>query len=120
MKILVIDDDPSVRKFISTTLKRENFTVTEAENGKEGLKRLQEEKDIAIIITDLLMPEKEGIETIMEIRKLNPSLKILAISGGGKVGPENFLLLADAVGANATLKKPFSGQELLMSLRLLD
>jgi CheY-like chemotaxis protein len=120
MKILVIDDDPSVRKFIATTLKRENHVVTEAENGAEGLKRLQEEKDISIIITDLLMPEKEGIETIMEIRKINPSLKILAISGGGKVGPENFLLLADAVGANATLRKPFSGQELLMCLKLLD
>lgn len=120
MKILVIDDDPSVRKFIATTLKRENYAVTEAENGTQGLKKLQEERDIAIIITDLLMPDKEGIETIMEIRKINPSLKILAISGGGKVGPENFLLLADAVGANATLKKPFSGQELLMCLRLLD
>jgi CheY-like chemotaxis protein len=120
MKILVIDDDSSVRKFIATTLKKENYAVTEAENGVEGLKKLQEERDIAVIITDLIMPEKEGIETIMEIRKINPALKILAISGGGKAGPENFLLLADAVGANATLKKPFSGQELLMCLRLLD
>jgi CheY-like chemotaxis protein len=120
MKILVIDDDPSVRKFISTALKKENYTVLEAENGKEGLKKLQEERDITIIITDLIMPEKEGIETIMEVRKLNPSIKIMAISGGGKVGPENFLLLADAVGANATLKKPFSSQELIMSLRLME
>ena len=120
MKILVIDDDPSVRKFIAATLRKENYTVTEAENGTEGLRKLQDERDIAIIITDLIMPEKEGIETIMEIRKINPSLKILAISGGGKVGPESHLLLADAVGANATLKKPFSGQELLMCLRLLE
>lgn len=119
MKILVIDDDPSVRKFIATTLKNENYTVTEAENGEDGLKKFQEERDIGIIITDLLMPDKEGIETIMEIRKVNPSIKILAISGGGKAGPENYLLLADAVGANATLKKPFSGQELIMCLRLL-
>jgi DNA-binding response OmpR family regulator len=120
MKILVIDDDASVRKFIATTLKKENYTVIEAENGAVGLKKLQEEKDISLIITDLLMPEKEGIETIMEVRKINPTLKILAISGGGKAGPENFLLIADAVGANATLKKPFSGQELLMCLRLLE
>ncbi|ACF12327.1 response regulator receiver protein [Chlorobaculum parvum NCIB 8327] len=120
MKILVIDDDPSVRKFIATTLKNENYTVTEAENGEDGLKKFQEERDIGIIITDLLMPDKEGIETIMEIRKVNPSIKILAISGGGKAGPENYLLLADAVGANATLKKPFSGQELIMCLRLLE
>ncbi|NTW52086.1 MAG: response regulator [Chlorobiaceae bacterium] len=120
MKILVIDDDPSVRKFIATTLKKENYTVIEAENGQEGVQKLLDEKDIAIIITDLIMPEKEGIETIMEVRKMNPSIKIMAISGGGKVGPENFLLLADAVGANATLRKPFSGQELLMSLRLME
>ncbi|HWQ27364.1 MAG TPA: response regulator [Chlorobaculum sp.] len=120
MKILVIDDDPSVRKFITTTLKKENHTVLEAENGKEGVQKIKEERDISIIITDLIMPEQEGIETIMEVRKLNPSIKIMAISGGGKVGPENFLLLADAVGANATLKKPFSGQELLMSLRLME
>jgi DNA-binding response OmpR family regulator len=120
MKLLIIDDDSSVRKFIATTLKKENYTVIEAENGAEGLEKLQEEKDVSIVITDLLMPEKEGIETIMEIRQINPSLKILAISGGGKAGPENFLLLADAVGANATLKKPFSGQELMMCLRLLE
>lgn len=119
MKILVIDDDPSVRKFITTTLKKENYAVTEAENGAEGLLKLQQERDISIIITDLIMPEKEGIETIMEVRRINPAVKILAISGGGKAGPENFLLLADAVGANATLKKPFGGQELLMCLRML-
>jgi CheY-like chemotaxis protein len=120
MKILVIDDDAAVRKFIITTLKRENHTVFEAENGTEGIQVLQEERDIAVIITDLIMPEKEGIETIMEVRKLNPSIKIMAISGGGKVGPENYLVLADALGANATLKKPFSGQELLMSLKLME
>ena len=120
MKILVIDDDAAVRKFIVTTLTRENITVFEAENGSEGLRVLQNERDIDVIITDLIMPEKEGIATIVEVRKLNPSIKIMAISGGGKVGPENYLVLADALGANATLKKPFSAQELLMSLRLME
>lgn len=120
MKILVIDDDSSVRKFIATTLKNEHHTVTEAKNGTEGLEKFQQEKDISIIIIDLIMPDKEGLETIIEIREINPSIKILAISGGGKAGPENYLLLADALGANATLKKPFSGQELLMCLRLLE
>lgn len=120
MKILVIDDDAAVRKFIATTLKRENYSVYEAENGEEGLRVFQEERDIAVIITDLIMPEKEGIETIIELKKLNPAVKIMAISGGGKVGPENYLVLADALGANATLKKPFSGKELLMSLKLIE
>lgn len=120
MNILVIDDDASVRKFIATTLKREKHTVFEAENGTEGLQVLQQERGIDLIITDLIMPEKEGIETIMEVRKMNPAIKIVAISGGGKVGPDNYLVLADALGANATLKKPFSGQELLMSLKLIE
>jgi DNA-binding response OmpR family regulator len=120
MKILVIDDDSAVRKFIITTLKRENHTVFEADNGTAGIQMFQEERDFDVIITDLIMPDKEGIETIMEVRKLNPSIKIMAISGGGKVGPENYLVLADALGANATLKKPFSGQELLMSLKLME
>jgi len=57
MKILVIDDDAAVRKFIITTLKRENYTVLEAENGTEGIQKLQEDRDISVIITDLIMPE---------------------------------------------------------------
>ncbi len=120
MKILVIDDDAAVRKFIMTTLKRDNHTVFEAENGTTGIQIMQEEQGFDVIITDLIMPDKEGIETIMEIRKINPTIKIMAISGGGKVGPDNYLVLADALGANATLKKPFSGQELLMSLKFMQ
>ncbi|MDT9546446.1 MAG: response regulator [Chlorobium sp.] len=120
MNILVIDDDPAVRKFICTTLKREGHQVIEAGDGITGIQMLNENKGITLMITDLIMPEKEGIETIMEVRKTHPDIKIIAISGGGKVGPENFLVLADALGADATLKKPFSGQELLLSLKLLD
>jgi CheY-like chemotaxis protein len=116
MKILVIDDDEGVRKFIGTTLKREHYSVFEADNGLNGLQILQENPDITVVITDLIMPEKEGIETIIEIRQLFPSIKIMAISGGGKVGPENHLVLADALGANTTLKKPFSSLELLRAI----
>ncbi|MEI8032753.1 MAG: response regulator [Chlorobiaceae bacterium] len=119
MKILVIDDDAAVRKFIGTTLKRANHTVLEAENGAEGLRVLLEERDIPVVITDLIMPEKEGVETIIEVKQLYPSIKILAISGGGKAGPENYLVLADALGANTTLKKPFSGQDLMRAVESL-
>ena len=120
MKILVVDDDAAVRRFISVTLKRENYTVFEAENGKTGLQLLQEQKDISIMITDLIMPEMEGIETIKAVKQQYPAIKILAISGGGKVSPENFLVLANALGANKTLKKPFSGQELIKIIGNLD
>lgn len=113
MKILVVDDDAAVRKFISITLKRENHTVFEADNGKTGLQILQTQHDISLMITDLIMPEMEGIETIIAVKQKYPAIKILAISGGGKVSPENYLVLANALGANNTLKKPFSGQELI-------
>lgn len=119
MKILVIDDDWYVRKFILTTLARENHTVYEAGDGLQGLETLQKHQDISVVITDLIMPEKEGLETIIEIRALFPSIKIMAISGGGKVGPDNYLVLADTLGANSTLKKPFTGKELLDALKNL-
>ncbi|NTU97696.1 MAG: response regulator [Chlorobiaceae bacterium] len=116
MKILVIDDDAAVRKFIGLTLKQAGYDVLEGENGREGMKTLQEHRDISLMITDIIMPEKEGIETIMEVKKLYPSLKIIAISGGGKAGPQSYLVLADAFGVNATLAKPFSGKELLLCM----
>lgn len=119
MKILVIDDDAAVRKFICLTLQRKKYTVIEAENGKIGLELLQENRDISVMITDLIMPEKEGIETIIEVKQQYPSIKIVAISGGGKVSPENYLVIADALGANTTLKKPFSGQELIHAIENL-
>ena len=119
MKILVVEDEAAVRKFICTLLKRENYTVFEADNGINGLLLLKEQKDIAVMITDLIMPQKEGIETIIEVKKHYPSIKIIAISGGGQVGPENFLVLADALGADTTIKKPFSGHELLHAINNL-
>ena len=119
MKILVIDDDAAVRKFISLILQRKKYTVVEADNGVNGLQLLQEHQDIAVMVTDLIMPEKEGIETIIEVRQQYPSIKILAISGGGKVSPENYLVIADALGAHTTLKKPFSGQELIQAIENL-
>lgn len=119
MKILVIDDDAAVRKFISMILQRKKYTVIEADNGTNGLRLLHDNPDITVMITDLIMPEKEGIETIIEVRQQYPSIKILAISGGGKVSPENHLVIADALGAHSTLKKPFSGPELLHAVENL-
>ncbi len=119
MKILVIDDDAAVRKFISMTLQRKKYNVIEAENGESCLQLLKEHRDISVMITDLIMPEKDGIETIIEVRQQFPAIKIIAISGGGKVSPENYLVIADALGANTTLRKPFSGQELIQAIENL-
>lgn len=119
MNILIIDDDSAVRNFISVSLRDADYTVFEAENGIKGLNILQEHPEIAAVITDIIMPDKEGIETIKDIRKLHPGIKILAISGGGKLEPENYLLLANTLGAHKTLKKPFRASELLNALKML-
>ncbi len=116
MKILVIDDDDAVRKFITEILRQDGYSVTGAENGKIALQVLAQQPDIMFVITDIIMPEQEGIETIREIKACYPRIKIIAISGGGKISPENYLQLAHAMGANTTLSKPFSRKELLDTL----
>ncbi len=118
--ILVIEDDEDIRQMICDILGDEGYETIQAANGLEGLIILRKYPKISIIITDLLMPEKEGIETITEIRKDHPGLMILAISGGGICMPENYLNLAKAMGANATLSKPFGRRELLNALENME
>ena len=120
MKVLVIEDDEAVQKFICKILVSAGHTVVTAGNGREGLAEIKNNNDVSIVITDLLMPEKEGIETIADIKKLWPEIKILAISGGGVIDPEFYLMNASALGANLTLKKPFTRPELLSAIENLS
>lgn len=89
--------------------------IVEASSGKPGM-RLQRENPADLVISDLIMPEQEGIETIMELRREFPETKILAISGGGTNRPEDYLLIARGVGAHQVLKKPFKRAELLRAV----
>lgn len=116
MKILIIDDDAAIRKFISAILVQDGYNTVTADDGKSALSILEENPDIDIVITDIIMPEQEGIETIRIIKKRFPRIRIIAISGGGKIGPENYLQLAHTIGADCTLKKPFAKTELLDAL----
>jgi CheY-like chemotaxis protein len=109
--ILVIEDDESVRGALGQTLGRLGYEVSSACNGKEGLSRAQE-RPPDLVITDLIMPETEGLETIIELRRRSPQIKIIAISGGGRLSTENFLGVAKKFGAHGTLAKPFSREEL--------
>ena len=70
-----------------------------------------------LVLTDILMPDKEGLETIQELLALHPKLKIVAMSGGGKFGPDSYLVLAQKLGAKATLQKPFMREELINTIR---
>lgn len=111
--ILVIEDDMAVRQTICENLRESGYEITEAADGDEGLKMLSSsEKKPMLVITDIIMPHKEGIETIIAIRKLFPEIKLLAISGGGRTRNMDFLEAAQKLGANMTMPKPIDIDEL--------
>ncbi len=114
--ILVIDDEQLIRLQIRNALEFEGFTVHEAANGNEGLARIAQSTP-DVVITDILMPDKEGIETILELRRTHPKIRIIAISGGGRTGNKDFLRTAKHLGADRTLAKPFGLAELLRLVR---
>jgi DNA-binding response OmpR family regulator len=117
-RILIIDDEEQPRHMLRLALERAGYEVVEARDGNEGLQRFHE-TPTDLIITDLLMPEKEGLETIIDVRREFPNVKIIAMSGGGRSGSLNFLEIAKRLGAQRTLAKPFGLQEMLAAVREL-
>lgn len=109
--ILLIDDEENFRCVIKQILVNAGFEVVEACNGAEGIQYFYE-KPADMIITDIIMPEKEGIETIIELKKAFPDVKLIAMSGGGWYGTDIDFDMAQKLGAK-TLDKPFALQELL-------
>lgn len=115
MRVLVIEDEAALRQTIRRMLESAGHEVVEAENGRTGLEIFRK-NSLDVVITDIIMPNKEGIETIRDIRALNPDIRIVAISGGGRTKNFDFLRIAGKLGANATLAKPFQRQQLLATL----
>ena len=115
-KILVIDDDDGFRRFVTTTLAEDGYEVRGATDGNDGLQQLTAGFDAAVVVTDIIMPHKEGIETIIEIRRERPAQKILAISGGGPGAGTTYLSMAKQLGADAVLTKPFLPNDLLATV----
>jgi len=113
--ILVVDDDTQVLDVMSEMLRLEGHSVSVAENGQQAVDQMRDAQ-FDLVITDLIMPEKEGLETIADIRKTRSDLPIIAISGGGRVGPMDYLETARFIGADATLAKPFGRQELITTV----
>jgi DNA-binding NtrC family response regulator len=109
--ILIIDDDDQLRTLLRQALEREGYTVGEAQNGREGMARYRA-TPADLVITNILMPEQEGLETIRVLRQESPEVKIIAISGGGQMGALDFLDIAAKLGSRRTLRKPFALQEL--------
>lgn len=117
-KILIIEDDRSFRLILSQMIAKAGLEATHANDGEEGLEQFRKDK-FDLVITDIIMPNMEGIETIIELHKLDPMVKIIAISGGGQMEPEKYLDTAMALKVNAVLKKPFSYEELLRVMALI-
>jgi DNA-binding response OmpR family regulator len=111
-KILLIDDDESLRGILRETLAHFGHMVIEACNGKQGLELFEQTKP-DLVITDIVMPEKEGLEVLMELRRKPSPVKIIAISGGGTTGKVEYLHVAKLMGAAAVLAKPFSVDALM-------
>jgi DNA-binding response OmpR family regulator len=117
-RILVIEDDFMLSKMIQQMLEHEGYDVLVASDGKDAEKFYQE-GNLDLVITDVLMPEKDGLEVIVEIRSKMPQVKIIAISGGGRISHTDYLVTAKRLGAHRTLSKPFVRQDLINALKEL-
>jgi len=110
-KILIVDDEDLVRLTIAQSLKKLGHEVVEAENGVRG-EELFQAGDFDLVFCDIIMPKKEGIQTIIDMRKTNRWIPIVAMSGGGRTKNTDFLEMAETLGATVTLPKPFDRSEL--------
>jgi DNA-binding NtrC family response regulator len=119
-RILVIDDEEDVRAVVGGALRTAGHEVLFAPEGAQGLTlmRSPQGKSVQLVITDILMPEKEGLETIRDLKSEFPDIRIIAMSGGGKVlKSTSHFFTADELGAHAVLRKPFDTQTLLDTVR---
>lgn len=117
-QILLIDDDEAVRDMLRETLLHFGHSVIEARNGDEGLKLFSAAKP-DLLITDIVMPEKEGLGLLLELRKQSPPVKVIAISGGGRAPGMDYLRIAQLLGAAKVLAKPFSNGALIAAVNEL-
>jgi DNA-binding response OmpR family regulator len=120
IRILIIDDDEELVESLKEVLVHEGYDVDFAWNGREGI-RLQGINPYNLIITDIVMPEEDGLEVIMWVKSTHPNTKLIAISGGGYFDSREYLIMAKELGAKMVLIKPFEVAELKMGIKkLLD
>lgn len=114
-RILVVDDDEALRQVLTASLVKLGHEVVEASNGREAM-QLCAIQPPEIVLTDILMPEQEGLETIGRLRRLHPAVKIIGMSGGGRASGIDYLKIAKQMGAGAVLPKPFGTDALAAAL----
>jgi CheY-like chemotaxis protein len=115
--ILLIDDDDLSRGAVHKMLERAGYQVHSTGDGRGAIDRYRA-SPADLVITDLIMPDIDGLEVIQQLRRINPAVRVLAISGGGRVEAEEYLSVARKFGAVEVLPKPFTGQELKRSVEL--
>lgn len=116
--ILIVDDDINIRHLFRCLLEREGHVVCAADDGEIALRMLK--RSIPdLLITDVLMPNKEGLELIQDVKSFCPTLKVIALSGGGVVDINDCLAFADGFGADKVFAKPIKPQELIMAVNAL-
>lgn len=118
VRILIIDDEDLVQDTVGRILGSDGYEVQRSANGSEGIKRCSEEA-FDVVITDLIMPGQEGVETIASLRRRHPRIKIIAMTGGSRVGHTDVLQLARKAGADRGIRKPFEPDDLLSAVRAL-
>jgi len=114
--ILIIEDEEEIRAMLKQVLEDSAYEVLDAPDGTRGVE-LYRERPADLVITDMVMPGKNGMETILDLRLENPDVKIIAISGGANIGPEPYLEVAEGLGAVRVFTKPFRIEDLLEAIR---
>jgi YesN/AraC family two-component response regulator len=114
-EILIVDDEEQMRLALRRMLEKEGYSVREAENGEKAIK-IHREKQADLIITDIIMPDKEGLGTIVELKSEFPDIKIFAMSGGGKNSPDQYLRMAKGLGVDKVFIKPFNREDILSAV----
>lgn len=115
-RILLIEDEEAFRAVLAKMLVHEGHEVFAAANGREAQHHL-DHSSFDLVITDVLMPEKDGVEIILSLKRTAPGLKVVAMSGGGRIASGDYLAIAAKLGASATLEKPFTRDTLLQTLQ---
>jgi CheY-like chemotaxis protein len=115
-RILVVDDEMQLRSMLRTALESVGHQVEEAVDGKEAIESYRSHP-ADLLVTDIIMPGQEGIETIVQFRENYPEVKIIAMSGGGRNNGQHYLELAKRLGATLTLAKPFSIEDFLAAVQ---
>lgn len=117
-RILIIDDEPEIRNFLCRLFTDRGYGVVEAANGQMGLD-LFKQAPCSLVITDMVMPIKDGLQTILDLRKNYPELPVIAISGGGTISKERYLTVASYLDGVKTIAKPFSLEEIVDAVQEL-